>query len=177
MRYVSASNDLIFGEDVKLLPSSSPQEYSSYLESNMNMTQIGVIFCTSEWSLTSLYNVPCHFEQLTGQLVFYTIVYNNSLLWKSPYISSWKEAYPKDPYAFKLKLDIDNAILSFFSNSTNGGRIKNAIEDAKQPKMNVSLQDYPKAVSRFYQGYDVAAQYGAFYFFIPYMVSAIFIKQ
>ena len=178
MNFVSKSNDLIYGEDVVQISSESPQKFTNYLETHMNQTQIGVIFCTSNWPISKIYNVPCHFEQLVNQkLIFYSIVYNNSLLWKSPYIANWKTAYPKDAYAFKLKLDIDNAILSFFTKTTEIFDDVEIYNDAIKPKMNVTLQDYPKVVSRFYQGYDVAAQYGAFYFFIPYMVYYIIIDN
>lgn len=170
---VAEINDLEFGKDVKLLTTGKPQDFNLYLENNMNMTQIGVIFCTSEWPISDLYNFPCHFEQLVGQkLIFYSVVYNNSLLWKSPFVSNWKAAHSKDAYAFGLKFSIDNALFNFFSKNQSQLDPKT---DARNIKMNITHQDYPKVVSRFYQGYDVAAQYGAFYFFIPYMVRLLLI--
>ena len=165
---VAEINDLEFGKDVKMLSSGTPLDFTHYLENNLNLTQIGVIFCTSEWPISSFYNLPCKFEQLVGQkLIFYSIVYNNSLLWKSPFVSNWKAAHSKDAYAFGLKYSIDNALFQYFSKDNSELDIKS---DAKHIKMNITHQDYPKVVSRFYQGYDVAAQYGAFYFFMPYMV-------
>lgn len=168
MQMVAKINDLEFGKDVKLLTTGTPQDFTAYLESNLNRTQIGVIFCTSQWPITSVYNLPCKFEQLVGQkLVFYSVVYNNTLLWKSPFIQNWKAAHSKDAYAFGLKLSIDNALFSYFSKNQSELDIE---KDASEVKMTVYHQDFPKVVSRFYQGYDVASQYGAFYFFIPYMV-------
>jgi len=168
MKMVAEINELEFGKDVKLLTSGKPHDFTHYLENNMNLTQIGVIFCTSEWPISDVYNLPCKFEQLVGQkLIFYSIVYNNSLLWKSPFVSSWKAAHSKDAYAFGLKYSIDNALFYYFSKDRSELDEKT---DAKNLKMNITHQDYPKVVSRFYQGYDVASQYGAFYFFIPYMV-------
>ena len=167
MKMVAEINDLKFGKDVKLLTSGTPQEFTTYLENHLNETQIGVIFCTSKWPISSVYNLPCKFEQLVGQkLIFYSIVYNNSLLWKSPFVSNWKASHSKDAYAFGLKYSIDNALFNYFSNKSE----LDPKLDAHNLKMNITHQDYPKVVSRFYQGYDVASQYGAFYFFIPYMV-------
>lgn len=171
MKMVAEINELEFNKDVKLLTTGTPQDFTSYLEQNLNQTQIGVIFCTSKWPISTVYNMPCRFEQLVGQkLIFYSIVYNNTLLWRSPYVSNFKQAHSKDAYAFGLKLSIDNALFNYFSKDRSELDVK---KDARNLKMNVTHQDYPKVVSRFYEGYDVAAQYGAFYFFIPYMISFI----
>ena len=42
-------------------------------------------------------------------------MYNYTLLYKSPYLSDMKMAYPKDAYATSLKISLDNAILREFS--------------------------------------------------------------
>lgn len=47
--------------------------------------------------------------------MFYTILYNYTLLYRSPYLSDMKIAYPKDAYASSLKISLDNAILREFS--------------------------------------------------------------
>jgi hypothetical protein len=43
-------------------------------------------------------------------------LYNYTLLYRSPYLSDLKIAYPKDAYASSLKISLDNAILREFSN-------------------------------------------------------------
>lgn len=172
MNMVAEINDLEYGTDVKLLSTGTPQDFNNYLENHLNQTQIGVIFCTSQWPISGVYNLPCRFEQLVGQkLIFYSIVYNNTLLWKSPFVQNWKAAHSKDAYAFGLKYSIDNALFNYFSKNISELDPK---KDSRNLKMKITHQDYPKVVSRFYQGYDVAAQYGAFYFFIPYMVINFF---
>lgn len=45
-------------------------------------------------------------------------MYNYTLLYRSPYLSDMKVAYPKDAYASSLKISLDNAILREFSNIT-----------------------------------------------------------
>jgi hypothetical protein len=174
MEFVAKDNQLILGEDVVRVPTTYPTDFNDYLSKHMNKTQIGILFCTEEWRLSPQYNLPCKFEQLVGKkLIFYSIVYNNSLLFKSPYFSTWKASYPKDDIAFALKLSVDNAIISYFSKELDNLNpdYKFRAEDVLESKLtNIDLQEYPKVMSRFYQGYDVAAQYGAFYYFIPYMV-------
>lgn len=49
------------------------------------------------------------------RVVFYTIMYNYTLLYRSPYFSDIKISYPKDAYATALKVSLDNAILKEFS--------------------------------------------------------------
>jgi len=39
----------------------------------------------------------------------------------------------------------------------------------------VSFQDYPKIPNRFVEGIDVAGNYGAFYFFAPYLLMFLMI--
>lgn len=45
--------------------------------------------------------------------------------------------------------------------------------DFSRERMKIEAQDYPKIPTRFTQGYEVFAGNGAFYLFIPIMVSFI----
>lgn len=60
-------------------------------------------------------SIPCSFDSLDKQLVFYTIIYNYTLLYKTPYLSDFRSAYPKDAIATSLKVSVDNAILREFA--------------------------------------------------------------
>jgi len=54
----------------------------------MNKTLVLIVFCTSEWKIAGDIKIPCNFEKLIGKkLIFYTIVYNKTLNYKSPYMS------------------------------------------------------------------------------------------
>jgi hypothetical protein len=54
----------------------------------------------------------------------------------------------------KLKQDIDEAIIKYHTNST----------------LQIGLRDFPSRNSRFLSGLNVAAQYGSFFFLIPYLI-------
>lgn len=66
MDYVARTNKLELGKDVKLLAqSSSSDTLYNMLKQQPNVTQIAVIFCTSEWPIGKNYfNVPCKFDEL-----------------------------------------------------------------------------------------------------------------
>lgn len=70
----------------------------------MNKTLVMIVFCTTEWKIAGDIKIPCNFEKLIGKkLIFYTIVYNKTLNYKSPYMSV-KDSYPKDPVIFAVNL-------------------------------------------------------------------------
>jgi hypothetical protein len=54
----------------------------------------------------------------------------------------------------KLKLDIDTAIITHYSPSTN---------------VNITFSDFPSRTSRFVSGISIMAQYGSFFIMIPYL--------
>lgn len=121
------------------------------------------MFCTDKWKLDNNPSlaIPCQFERITQKkLIFYTIIYNYTLLYKTPYLSDFRMAYPKDAYATSLKRSLDNAIMNEFINGT---------EDHQY--LYVSEQSYPRIPNRFIEGIDVAGNYGAYYFFAPYLLN------
>ena len=81
-------------------------------------------------------------------------MYNISLFYRTPYLANMRESYPKDKVVMRLKQDIDEAIIHYYSNST----------------LTLKVQDYPSRNSRFLAGLNVAAQYGSFFFLIPYLI-------
>jgi hypothetical protein len=104
--------------DVKLV---SIGYFYQYLQENENKTQIGVIFCTSEWVLFKNMGVsiPCRFDELKNEnkLIFYTIVFNWTLSFKSPFLQNLQSSWTKDMYAARLKISIDNGIANYFANT------------------------------------------------------------
>lgn len=89
-------------------------------------------------------------------------MYNYTLLYRSPYFSDVKISYPKDEFATSLKISLDNAILHEFAGED---------KDDDENFLIVSQQEFPKIPNRFMQGIDVAGNYGAFYFFAPYLLN------
>lgn len=47
-------------------------------------------------------------------MVFYSMVWNWTLTWKSPYLESQQTQYPKDDMLIRLKMSIDNAVFEYF---------------------------------------------------------------
>ena len=69
-------------------------------------------------------------------------------------------------------------MLSYHSKLKKGKNldfIKDEFDDKDDPKMSVTYSDYPKYKDRHLAGFDVISTFGAFYFFVPYMVSYIII--
>ena len=97
MRYVALANKLNFDRDIKFIGSSTKNLLNDYLMKNNNKTQIGVIFCTSEWPITETINFPCHFTDKSKTINFYSIMYNSTLFLNSPFLSDNLISYPKDP--------------------------------------------------------------------------------
>lgn len=90
MNYTAALNDLEINKDIKMISHGSPREYFNYLKEHENKTMIGVLFCTSEYVLYEDMgiSIPCKFDEIQGRkLIFYTVVYNWTLNFKSPYLS------------------------------------------------------------------------------------------
>lgn len=130
----------------------SPNEIMEHLKQYPNATQTVVIFCTSRWQISDNFSVPCYADNY--HMNFYTIIYNITLFYRTPYLANLRESYPKDKVVVRLKRDIDEALINFYTNST----------------VEVKMQDYPNRNSRFLSGLNVSAQYGSFFFLIPYLI-------
>jgi hypothetical protein len=83
----------------------SPKEVMDYLQRFPNTTQTVVIFCTSRYEINENLSIPCFADNY--HMNFYTIVYNISLFYRTPYLANLRESYPKDKVVMKLKQDID----------------------------------------------------------------------
>ena len=152
-----------------------PAAFQTYLRNNSNHTQLGIIFCNSEWPVNDLLSIPCHFARNTSKkLVFYSIIYNATDIFYNIYATNNQGPQPTHPIATSLKLSMDNAILSYFSVDKEGkGDVQLNLNpnDANIPKLrNITKQEYPRSFSRFFIGVDMVTTTGALQFFVPYMV-------
>ncbi|EGR27398.1 hypothetical protein IMG5_196680, partial [Ichthyophthirius multifiliis] len=189
--YVAYVNDLELEKDIRQLTDKNIQtnsnQFVNFIHTNPNMTQIGVVFCTSKWSIINdQISIPCQSNQMppyNKKVVMYTIFYNWTLFYRSPYLSGFGKNLQKDWVLLRLKTSIDNAIIDFFSKydiqvasqildleNQNNQSILDI--DFKERIENVA-QDFPFAYNRFTTGYDVVTTNGAFYFFIPIMINFI----
>jgi len=177
--YVAQENNLTRENDINFLGSVQPAAFQNYLRNNSNHTQLGVIFCNSEWPITDSFSLPCQFARNTSKkLVFYSIIYNATELFYSIYATNNQGPQPTHPIATSLKLSMDNAILSYFSVDKKGKGDQNLTlnpYDTNIPKLrNITKQEYPRSFSRFFIGIDMVTTTGALQFFVPYMVNKTF---
>lgn len=56
------------------------------LEREPNKTQNVVVFCTGRWEVQDNFSVPCYADHY--HLNFYTIIYNLTLFFKTPYLGN-----------------------------------------------------------------------------------------
>lgn len=164
MKGLADDNNLTFGRDVKLLTVGNSSEYYDYFTTNENKTKFGVLFCLDQ---IEYYNVtiPCTFEYLNETLHLYTLFYNIS---SSPngFLTSPSLPLPSDPQLIKLKIDVDNGYINYYSNKKKLPYI---------PKIKGYYSTFPLTENRFLQNADVVASTGAFYFFFPPMISFVVI--
>jgi hypothetical protein len=59
-----------------------------YLQKHPNKTQTVIIFCTSRWQLNENISIPCYADN--HHMNFYTILYNITLFYKTPYLANIK---------------------------------------------------------------------------------------
>lgn len=182
MNYVAQDNNLTNEKDLKFMGSIQPSNFTDYLNANLNRTQLGVIFCNSEWAISENLTIPCQFERNTAKkLIFYSIVYNASQIFSSFYTLNTQGAQPTDPLAASLKISLDNAIIAYFQQDTLGKGDKEIIlnpSDPNTPKIrNVNKSEFPRSFLRFMIGVDLVTSTGALQFFVPYMVRNIVEKS
>ncbi len=155
-----------------------PSKFQDHLKNNSNYTQIGVLFCNSEWPIKGDLAIPCQFARnATKKLVFYSIVYNATEIFYQIYGKNDQSPQPTHPIATSLKISLDNAIFAYFSVdklATGEQELVLDPNDPDAPKMrNLNKQEYPRSFSRFFIGIDVVTMTGALQFFVPYMVMTI----
>jgi hypothetical protein len=53
---------MMFNKDVKLLSIGSVELFYEYIRNNQNMTQYGVVWCTTEWTINENASIPCRYS-------------------------------------------------------------------------------------------------------------------
>ncbi len=178
--YVALENNLTRDNDIKDMGIVKPAEFQEYLRNHSNHTQLGILFCNTEWPVNEYLAIPCQFSKnVSKTLVFYSIIYNTTELFYNIYATNNQEPQETHPIATSLKLSLDNAILNYFSIDSEGeGNLELSLnpEDPDVPKLrNIKKQQFPRSFSRFFIGVDMVTTTGALQFFVPYMVSIFFL--
>lgn len=139
MSIVSEEVGLEINKDIKRVSLGKASDYINYLQSNMNRTQFGVLFCLSSFDyINSSIQIPCNFEFYNTTFNQYTILYNISST-PNGFLSGAALPLPVDLKLMKLKVSLDNAYLNFYSKRKN---------ITITPKINIKIQSYPITANR-----------------------------
>jgi len=162
MKFVAESNSLKLNEDVKLLTVGDSNAFNKYILSNENKTKYGVLFCIDEMDIFNI-TIPCKFDHYNYTFNFYTIMYNISF---SPngFLLRSDAPMPTDNSISKLKLDLDNAYLKYYS-------VKRGL--IYIPQIKSKIQSFPISENRFFHQTDIVGATGAFYLFFPPMITFV----
>jgi hypothetical protein len=160
MLSVSQQNSLEFQKDVKLLLQGSPSEINKYIQSNRNQTQIAVVFCTQSWDISFdgyTLEIPCTFERLSNHtMAFYSIYYNMTLGFQTPYFFKLNSPYPTNSLVIALKKSLDESLVRTFTSSPF--------------ELNIHTQSFPTTENKFLKDYDFVSTFGSFFFYLPMAV-------
>lgn len=174
-------------KDIKLLTTGHYKNINNYFSKNLNKTYYAIIFCHDEIDINGTY-YPCKGNYINNNQIVYNIVYNNSLSVDSisNFYTSLKLPYKKDLNILKLKLDMDNAILTTYSElkeSKKNKLLNNELEkndnivninynnnEIADIPIKLELTEYPTTKSRMFENADVILMYGSFYFFFSAIV-------
>lgn len=175
MKYVAKDNNLSMDHDIKYLQEIAPSDFSDYLRNNSNRTELGVLFCNSEWPIADGISIPCQFSRtINKKLIFYSIIYNATEIFSTIYTKNSQGAQPTHPAASSLKVSLDSALFAYFAEDKTGtGNLDLDLdpEDTSLPKIrNLVKQEFPRSFSRFFIGIDIVTASGALQFFVPFMV-------
>lgn len=163
METLALNNQLGFGSDVKMLLQGSPAEINKYVQTHRNQTQIAVIFCTKSWDIFFdgyTLEIPCTFDRLSNKtMAFYSIYYNMTLGFQTPYFFKLNSPYPTNGLVVSLKKSLDEALLTTFTNSTF--------------KLSISTRSFPTTENKFFKDYDFVSTFGSFFFYLPMAVISL----
>ena len=166
LSHLATNQNLKLDSDIKVVAEKDPMDLINYLIDHPNKTQTAVIFCTGPFVLPDnpVYNgtIDCSGGKSELTVNLYSILTNNSLAGLS-YLSPPNEPAPIDYSSLAVKVAIDNALISYH----------NARKSLPVSEVDVSVQRYPTAANRYIEGYNVVTSAGAFYFFIPPMVTFV----
>ena len=167
INYLSNNYNLEINKDIQEI-ATNYNDLISYLTNNTNKTQTVVLFCTGEFVLPDnpYYNgsFNCLRDTPGWNIPIYSLLINSTI---TPllFFSGFNAPYPVDYASISVKIAVDNGILAFYSN----------LSEEESPKMSGTMQGHPIQTNRFLDGYDIVTKAGAFYFFIPPMVTFVIV--
>lgn len=157
--HIAKATRLELNKDI-LVYNSDSLTYMQSLSEHMNRTQVGLILCTSNFTLPEneyLSVLPCQLYNSTNYV--YSIIYNYTAVEYRDF-GRGDQALYYEP-AIGTKLAIDNAILAYEAEK----------QGLEPPVLTAEYSQFPRTASRFLKGYGDISQYGPLYFSIPPMIS------
>lgn len=168
LSYLADNYQLELGKDIRVLTEQDPVAFVDYLRVHYNETQTGVIFCTGKFNFTIpnvtwAHSFDCDMGPVGQSLNMYSILMNNTNL-PLLFLTNVANPMPMDLPTLAVKLALDNAIIGYHTGATT-------------PTIELELQSFPMITSRYYAGYDVVSVEGAFWYFIPPMVTFVVVLE
>jgi ABC-type multidrug transport system ATPase subunit len=161
LQYVSDYQDLKLGTDIKVIANNYTDLFD-YLNAHPNKTQTAVLFCTGSFvpPPNPVYNgtIYCNTSILGYNFTIYSIVINTNLM-PLIFFSGANTPQPIEYASLSVKAAIDNALVSYYTGANQ--------------TITINTQGFPSPTNRWMAGYDIVSQSGAFYFFIPPMVTFV----
>lgn len=162
LQYLMAHEDLSMGKDMKVI-ADNYNDTINFLAKYPNKTQTAVLICTGPFKLPDNPYYNGTFDCLNSIPEIKTTIYSlliNSTITPMTYFSGFNSPQPVDYASLAVKRAIDSALVSYYSKGLNNS-------------ISTYVQNYPAPTNRWMQGYDIVTASGAFYFFIPPMVTFV----
>ena len=162
LQYLSEHEDLELNKDIKLIGTNYTGTID-YLSTHENKTQTAVLFCTGPFTPppNPYYNdtINCLQPIQDYNLTIYSLLINSTITPLTMFLS-YNAPSPIDYASLSVKRAIDNALISYYSGGQNSS-------------LTYEAQAFPAPTNRWMDGYDIVTTSGAFYFFIPPMVTFV----
>ena len=164
LQYLSEHEDLVLNKDIKVIGTNYTSTID-YLSKHQNKTQTAVLFCTGPFTPppNPYYNdtINC-LNPIPGyNFTIYSMLINSTITPMASFLST-EAPQPIDYASLSVKRAIDNALISYYSGGQNSS-------------VTYQAQAFPAPTERWMDGYNVVTTSGAFYFFIPPMVTFVVI--
>lgn len=159
INHIVKATGLELNKDIQVYNKDS-LAYMESLSKHMNKTQVGLVLCTSNFTLPKneyLIVLPCQLYNSTNYV--YSIIYNYTTVGNRE-LEQKDQALYYEP-AIGTKLAVDNAILAYEAEK----------QGSEPPALTAEYSQFPRTASRFLKGYGDISQYGPLYFSIPPMIS------
>ena len=164
IQHISQAAKVRLGSEARIYTYEDPMAFIGFLANSTHSTTVGVLFCTGTFDVPPnpyLQHLNCSPIATLDSYVYSVFINTTSVL--NTYMTKIDDPVTIDRNALAIKVAVDNAIMSYKSRQMGYPEVH----------IEVEMQDFPHTASRFLEGYDVISIEGAFWYFIPPMVTFI----